>query len=1011
MKRILFAAAIVLSPWLYAAPPEHDVVVYGGTSGGVIAAVQAAKSGKSVVLVSPTPHLGGLSSSGLGYTDLGDVAILGGLSREFYHRLYLHYQKDEAWKWEAKNLGMAGQGAPGFDAKNEVASLFEPSVAESVYKDLIAEAGVNVVTGKLDVAAGVVMDGKRIARLRLEDGREFPGTMFIDCSYEGDLLPGAGVSFTIGREANATHGENINGIQTALATKNQIRSGIDPYVIPGDPSSGLLPGVNPDAGGADGSADHRLQAFCFRMVLTDKAENRVMIPQPSGYNPTDYELLFRAIEAGQSGDFFKLSRMPNRKTDSNNAGGMSNDFIGMNYGPDWNWATLNHDQRDAIAKKHENWQRGLVWTLQNHPRVPQSIRDFYAPWGLPADEFTDNGHWPWQIYVREARRMVADVVMAENHCRGSLIVEDSVGLAAYTMDSHHVQRHVKNGQVRNEGDVQVMVPGPYPISYRAIVPAKGECANLLVPWCLSASHMAFGSIRMEPVFMGLAQSAAIAATLAIDRNLEVQDLPYTQLRPALLAAGQALGPEVEPTVTPETIIDNTDASAVTITGAWTASSSVTGYHGPNYLHDSNAGQGTKEVFFRLAPASPGLCRVYLRWTADSNRASNVPVTIRHAKGVTNYTINQRTMGGRWNVLGIHSFSGGAGEGLTIKTTGANGYVVVDAVGYLPVDPALDSDRDGLSDLQELDLGLDPLVSDDEFIAAVRRNPEVFGLHSADEIHDLKLSGPALRADGQAGLTLGFALQSVDGTNNRIPLETFELPVGREGDKAFFRLAAASKPAGFITALAAGTPRKIVVYGTSLTAGGVWPSHLASWLSARHAGTVTLINSGMAGQNSYKGVQELSSRVLAHNPDVVFIEFAMNDAFRYPANHSSGNPALSVAEARANLETMIDAILARNPEAEIILQTMNTVWNSPTGSNESATMRPDLASYYQMYRDVAAERGLMIIDHASHWADLQARDRTRFEAFVPDGVHPTAAGQDAILLPLLKWRIGGGRILP
>ena len=538
----LGSLCVVWASLLCAAPSRHDIIVYGGTSGGVTASVQAAKSGKSVLLISPTNHLGGLSSSGLGWTDLGDTSILGGLSLEFYRRIYRHYQNDEAWKWETRNLAMKGQDAPGFDAARKVASLFEPSAALKVFNDMITESGVTVITGRLDLQNGVVLDNRRIARLRLEDGREFAGRMFIDCSYEGDLLPGAGVSFTIGREPNVTHRETLSGIQTARATKNQLPDGIDPYVIPGVPSSGLLPGVHADPGGPDGCGDKRLQAFCFRMVLTDHPENRVEIARPEGYDEADYELLFRAIQAGQRRGFFKLSLLPNRKTDSNNDGGISTDFIGMNYGPDWNWTTLNHDERNALAKKHENWQRGLVWTLQNHPRVPTSVREFYAPWGLAADEFTDNGHWPWQIYVREARRMISDVVMTENHCRGSLVVADSVGLAAYTMDSHHVQRHVRNGQVKNEGDVQVPVPGPYPISYRAIIPARGECGNLLVPWCLSASHMAFGSIRMEPVFMGLAQSAAIAAALAIDQEFDVQDLPYTRLRPALEAAGQALDP-------------------------------------------------------------------------------------------------------------------------------------------------------------------------------------------------------------------------------------------------------------------------------------------------------------------------------------------------------------------------------------------------------------------------------------------------------------------------------------
>ena len=543
MKSLLLPFFLACSTLAPAAPVPYDVVVYGGTSGGVVAAIQTANSGKSVVLISPTGHLGGMTSSGLGYTDLGDVAILGGLSREFYHRLYLHYQDPVNWNWESQNLVMPGQGGPGFDATNEVASVFEPSVAESVFDGLIAEAGVTVVTGRLDLAAGVVMNGNRIAHLRLEDGREFGGKMFIDCSYEGDLLPGAGVTYTTGREANATYDETVNGIQAAKASKNQLPNGIDPYVEASNPTSGLLPGVTPDAGGADGSADSRLQAYCFRMVLTNVPENRVTIAQPAGYDEADYELLFRAIEAGQSGNFFKLSTVPNVKTDSNNTGGISTDFIGRNYGPDWSWATLDHSERDALAEQHENWQRGLVWTLQNHSRVPQSIRDFYAPWGLAADEFPDNDNWPYQIYVRECRRMVSDVVMGEKHCTGAVVAPDSVGLGAYTMDSHHVQRHVKNGQVKNEGDIQKYISssGPYPISYRAIVPRHGECGNLLVPWSLSASHMAFGSIRMEPVFMILSQSAAIAAGLSIERDIAVQELSYSDLHPALDSAGIVLG--------------------------------------------------------------------------------------------------------------------------------------------------------------------------------------------------------------------------------------------------------------------------------------------------------------------------------------------------------------------------------------------------------------------------------------------------------------------------------------
>jgi len=519
----------------------HDVVVYGGTSGGVVAAVQAARSGKSVILVSPTTHLGGLTTSGLGWTDLGNSAILGGISREFYQRIHARYQDDSAWNWQPRaRFGNHGQGSPAFDDKTRIASVFEPKVAEGVFKQFIADGKIPVITGRLDLKRGVVMDGARIKSLRLDDGREFGGKMFIDASYEGDLLPGAGVTWTVGREPNSKFGETVSGIQAAKATKNQLPAGIDPYVKPGDPASGLLPGVNADAGGPDGAGDERLQAYCYRMVLTDVPGNRVPVAKPEHYQESDYELLFRAIEAGQHSGFFKLDLVPNRKTDSNNTGGISTDFIGKNHGPGWNWATLGHEQRAALAKEHENWQRGLVWTLQNHPRVPEEIRKSLAKWGLPADEFTDNGHWPWQLYVRESRRMVSDLVMNERHCTGVEAVPDSIGLAAYSMDSHNTQRIVRDGMVKNEGDVQIRVTAAYPVSYRSIIPKRGECQNLLVPWSLSATHMAFGSIRMEPVFMILSQSAAVAAGIAIDSKLPVQEVPYSALRDKLLATGQTL---------------------------------------------------------------------------------------------------------------------------------------------------------------------------------------------------------------------------------------------------------------------------------------------------------------------------------------------------------------------------------------------------------------------------------------------------------------------------------------
>ncbi len=762
-------------------PIASDIVVYGGTSGGVAAAVQAARSGKSVVLISPTAQLGGLTTSGLGWTDLGNSAILGGISREFYQRIYQHYQDDAAWNWQSRaSYGNAGQGGPAFNAGTRIASVFEPKVAKAVFEAFIAEEDVSVITGRLNLTNGVVMENGKISYLRLEDGREFGGKMFIDASYEGDLLPGAQVSFTIGREANATYGETVNGIQAERATKNQLPDGIDPWLMAGDPESGLLPGVAPDPGGADGRADQRLQAYCFRMVLTDVEANRVAVPQPPGYDEADYELLFRAIEAGQNSGFFKFDLMPNRKTDSNNTGGISTDYIGKNYGPDWNWATLNHDQRLALAKEHENWQRGLIWTLQNHARVPETIRNNYAAWGLPADEFTNNGHWPWQLYVREARRMVSDYVMTQHHCNGAVTAPDSVGLAAYAMDSHHVQRHVKNGMVKNEGDVQLPLSGPYPVSYRSIIPKRGQCPNLLVPWSLSASHMAFGSIRMEPVFMTLSQSAALAASLAIDENLAVQDVSYSALRPLLSSAGQSLGGLAA--FLPETFIDNSDTALVTVTGDWVAASATAGFVGNDYLHDNNTNQGSREVFFRLPAGTSGLQRVFLRWTSHPNRASNIPVEISHEGGLSTVTVNQQLNGAKWNLLGLYTFSGGENEGVTIRTTGANGFVIADAIGISTVRDGDDMDGDGLTDVQELALGLDPGVANTALIQAVKDNPDFFSLHGPGEIHDLRLTPPWLTPERR----LSFVLEKAEGSLWQ-PVENFLLDLPAADSRSFYRL--------------------------------------------------------------------------------------------------------------------------------------------------------------------------------------------------------------------------------
>jgi hypothetical protein len=520
---------------------RSEILVYGGTSAAVIAAVQARQLGRRVILLTPDKHLGGLTSGGLGWTDLGDQRTIGGLSREFYRRIYEYYQGADAWTMQPrKSFDGAAQGTPAMDDKTKTMWVFEPHIAEGIFDRLIRDNAVSVVHGRLDLEKGVDKRGQRITSIRTEDGRIFASDIFIDATYEGDLMAKAGVSYATGREPNQKYGETHNGIQVGKAAKNQLRKGISPYVVPGDPGSGILPGVNANAGGRDGEGDGKIQAYCYRMVLTDVPKNRIPVGKPEGYDEGEFEILFRAIEAGQEGGFFKLDLVPNRKTDSNNASGISCDYIGMNYA----YPEAGYEEREKIAKAHERWQRGLIWTLQNHPRIPEKIRQSYRKWGLPKDEFTDNGGWPHQIYVREARRMIGELVMTEQTLRNKDSVKRSIGMGSYKMDSHNVQRIVDaNGDLVNEGDVQTSTEGPYEIDYGSIVPKRSEVGNLLVPVCLSASHIAYGSIRMEPVFMILGQSAATAASIAVEKKISVQEVNYADLRKKLLENGQVLGLE------------------------------------------------------------------------------------------------------------------------------------------------------------------------------------------------------------------------------------------------------------------------------------------------------------------------------------------------------------------------------------------------------------------------------------------------------------------------------------
>jgi autotransporter-associated beta strand protein len=653
VKRLL----VYVLPATNRPPTDSDVVIYGGTSGGVAAAVQVARMGKRPLLICTDNHLGGLSSGGLGATDTGNISTIGGLSREFYRRVGQRY-------------GMAER------------FIFEPRIAEQTFQTMLAEAGVPVLFNQQ--IASVTRSGLRITELVMTDGSVHRGRMFIDTTYEGDVLALAGVSFAVGREGTNVYGETLNGIRPSTAA-HQFVVNVDPYVTPGDAGSGLLPYIQPGNGGTPGDGDARVQAYNFRLCLTQTAANRMPVHPPPDYDAWNYELLARYIAArvaaGHSltvGSFMNLSTMPNAKTDVNNNGAFSSDFIGMNH----DFPTNTHAARAASRQRHEDYHRGFLHFLGNDPRVPAALRGGMLSWGLSIDEFLDTGGWPHSMYVREGRRMVGEYVMTQDNCAWRRFALDSVGLASYNMDSHNCQRIVQGGVARNEGDVQSAPAGPFAISYRSIVPRSNECANLFATFALSGSHIAFSSCRMEPVFMMTSQSAGAAAAFAIDDNVSVQQVNYDRLAVQLQGDGQMLrwgnsgsGDGL--------IVDNGDGTNVSVAGAWTTSSASPGYWGFDYLHDGNADKGAKSVTFTPVLPSNGVYEVFLRWTENANRAPSVPVDVIHPGGTNTVFVNQQVNGGLWVLLFTTNFHAGTNAKVLVRTDGTTGFVIADAVRFAP----------------------------------------------------------------------------------------------------------------------------------------------------------------------------------------------------------------------------------------------------------------------------------------------------------------------------------------
>lgn len=635
-----------------------DICIYGGTSAGVIAAYTAAKAGKKVIVVEPGTRLGGLSAGGLGMTDIGNKYVVSGLALDFYRKLGTHYGSFESW-------------------------IFEPKVALQIFNSYIKQAKVEVLYDKQLV--GVVKNGKTITEIAVANTAtkaaqqlKVKAKVFLDCTYEGDLMAKAGVSYFVGREDNNIYNETLSGVQ--LLKQHQLPDGVDPYVEKANPSSGLLWGISNETLKPNGTGDKKVQAYNFRITLTNNPSNLVEITKPDNYDPKRYELLIRQKEIQPwkgLNDVFIWSLMPNQKTDINNRNGMSTDMIGAN----WDYPEADYAKRKQIIKAHEEYTKGLLYFVGNDPRIPEFIRKEMKTWGYPKDEYIENGNWSPQLYIREARRMVSDVVMNQNHCQGREVVSDEIAYAAYTMDSHNCDRLVVNGMVKNEGNVEVGGFPPFPISYRAIVPKRNELDNLLVPVCLSASHIAFGSIRMEPVFMVMAQSAAVAAVIAIDQKIAIQDVDVNAVKAVLKGNPKGDGRK------PDVISSVADEKHIAITGDW-EKVAAKGY-GKYYLVSSAANSEASVKFGFDHKAQRGKYKAYYYYPKSDKDASEIDLELYNGKEKKSISLNlkevkiQGQTTSTWVEIGEFDFDFSANAYFKVTTKDAKGDIAANAVLLVP----------------------------------------------------------------------------------------------------------------------------------------------------------------------------------------------------------------------------------------------------------------------------------------------------------------------------------------
>ena len=658
MKKIFLFVTLTVAAISCNCPARYDVCVYGGTSAGVVAAYSAAQRGLDVVLVEPTEHIGGMTSGGLGFTDIGNKQVIAGVAKQFYRKVGEHYGRLEQW-------------------------VFEPSVADSImrayidHKNIVLMDNYRIRESKLD--------GTRISGIVVENSvdpsktKTIKADYFIDCSYEGDLMARSGVEYTVGRESNEQYGETYNGVE--LMDKHQFPDGIDPYKEKGNPQSGLLWGISPEKVAQDGTADKMVQAYNYRICLTDDPANMIPITRPADYDSTRYELLLRLFEAYPEkeflNDWFIWSRMPNRKTDINNRGGFSTDMIGMNH----NYPEASYQERQKIIDAHTEYTKGLLYFYGHDERVPEILRKRMLLWGYPKDEYVKYGHWTPQLYIRESRRMVGEYVATQADCQGRATAEDGIGWAAYQMDSHNCQRIVinKDGKdmVKNEGNVEIGGGLPYPISYRSITPKREQCTNLLVPVCMSASHIAYGSIRMEPVFMVLGQSAAVAASLAMEHDkCDVQKVDSKEINAVI-----EKDPYMEGSV-PDILIDDSN-DMVNADEGWVAKGR--GGYGLSF-YELPLTSETKAVRFAVESIpSSGTWAVYSYQSRNKKLTSVTSFEIISGDQSYKVKFNRDDLNvlgqtsGDWALLGKYEFKEGQPVKVIVSNQGADAPMRADAV--------------------------------------------------------------------------------------------------------------------------------------------------------------------------------------------------------------------------------------------------------------------------------------------------------------------------------------------